>query len=90
MLPIHESFYENTASAPAKNMRRTKSNIKNLILNELKDKNLSASAIYRNLGYSGNLSKTFRICIQELIDNSKIRCVEENKNSSNNLITKMK
>ena len=32
-----------------------------------KKKNLSASNIYKELGYSGNISKTFRECIEELI-----------------------
>ena len=55
----------------------------------LNDKNYSAKALYNMLGYSGNVSKTFRTCIEDLISSSQIKYVEKNKNSSNNVLTKI-
>lgn len=87
IIPIHDSFCENDTADKKK--RRTKSEIKKMILNELKNHDLSATSIYKKLGYIGNLSKTFRICIDELIAEAKIKYSQENKNSSNNLLTKI-
>lgn len=90
ILPIHEKFLEEETTVIKKRAkRRKKEEIKELILEELNSQDLSATSIYRNLGYSGSLSKTFRTCIDELISESKIKYLEENMNSSNNLITKI-
>ncbi len=90
IMPIHESFKQVDSITIQKKRRRTKKEIKQLILNALEEKNLSASNIYKELGYSGNISKTFRECIEELILDSKIKYLEENINASNNLISKIK
>ena len=90
ILPIHEKFLEEETTVIKKRAkRRKKEEIKELILEELNLQDLSATSIYRNLGYAGSLSKTFRSCIDELISESKIKYLEENMNSSNNLITKI-
>lgn len=91
IMPIHESFKQSgNINIQEKKVRRTKNEIKVLILEALEEKDLSATSIYRKLGYSGNLSKTFRKCIEELVSDSKIRYLEENINASNNLLTKIK
>ena len=91
IMPIHESFKQNgNMNIQEKKGRRTKNEIKVLILEVLEEKDLSATSIYRKLGYSGNLSKTFRKCIEELVLGSKIKYLEENINASNNLLTKIK
>ena len=91
IMPIHESFKQNgNMNIQEKKGRRTKNEIKVLILEVLEEKDLSATSIYRKLGYSGNLSKTFRKCIEELVLDSKIKYLEENINASNNLLTKIK
>jgi ATP-dependent DNA helicase RecG len=95
IVPIHEAFSNKEKSAIRsqrqikRSQRRKKEDIKKMILEQLSQDNLSAISIYRNLGYSGSVSNTFRNCIKELIDESKIRYLEENKNSSNNLLTKI-
>lgn len=90
ILPIHENFIRKEDNVSVKTTRRTKKEIKELILDELNVQNLSATSIYKKLGYSGGLSKTFRKCVEELIIDSKIKYLEENINSSNNLLTRIK
>ena len=85
ILPIHKCFLTNKPQEQTKT-RKTKKQIKELILQELSVNELSASNIYRNLGYSGNMSKTFRTCIEELQTEYKIEYVEQNKNDPNNLL----
>ncbi len=90
ILPIHESFKQkNKVDVQQKRKRRTKKELKELILVLLEDQDLSATSIYKELGYSGNLSKTFRMCLEELILESKIRYLEDKVNASNNLISKI-
>ncbi len=90
IVPIHESFIDKVIYKEIKSKRRrTKSEIKSLILQQLDKKNMSTNEIYRNIGYSGGLSKTFRECIKDLIEEHKIKYQEENKNAPNNLLTKI-
>ena len=91
IVPIHESFLtplQKEAIQPIKH-RRSKSEIKQLILSFLDLGNYSATSLYRKIGYSGNISKTFRQCVDELISESEIRYIEDNLNSSNNLLEKI-
>ena len=90
ILPIHDMFIEkvNVEKSRTRKIRRTKEEIKKLILEILEENDLSASEIYKRMGYTGGISKTFRICINELIDESKICYHNKNKNAPNNLITK--
>lgn len=90
IVPIHESFLtplQKEVIKPIKS-RRTKSEIKQLILTYLDDNNYSATSLYQKMGYSGNISKTFRQCVDELITESRISYIESSLNSSNNLLTK--
>ncbi|MFR5527320.1 MAG: ATP-binding protein [[Clostridium] innocuum] len=90
ILPIHDMFIEKVDIEKSKirKIRRTKEEIKKLILEILEENDLSASEIYKRMGYTGGISKTFRICINELIEESKICYLNKNKNAPNNLITK--
>ena len=56
----------------------------------LANEDLSATTLYKNLGYLGNTSKTFRQCIEELMCEAKIEYKGDKLNSSNNLITRLK
>ena len=92
IVPIHESFLtplQKETIKPIKS-RRTKLEIKRLILSFLDLDNYSATSLYRKMGYSGNISKTFRQCVDELIAESEIRYIEDNLNSSNNLLEKIR
>lgn len=92
IVPIHESFLtplQKEIIKPAKS-RRTKLEIKQLILSLLDVDNYSATSLYQKMGYSGNMSKTFRQCVDELISESEIRYIESNLNSSNNLLEKIR
>ena len=44
-----------------------KGEIKEHIIDKLNDKDASATSLYQDTCYSGNISKTFRSCIEELI-----------------------
>ena len=68
--------------------RRTKEQIKTLILDALSVESVSTNELYKKLGYSGNASKTFRNCIEKLIAEGKIKYGAENKQDSNNVLVK--
>lgn len=78
IVPIHDAFKENKKTKEGVKKRRTKSEIKDLILSVLSDGDYSASVIYKKIGYSGNISKTFKNCINELIVDGKITNNGEN------------
>ena len=90
IIPIHEAFIHGNNSdtsvdkTPPK--RRSKRQIKALILEELSEESVSTNELYKRLGYSGNASKTFRGCVEELIAEGKIRYATENKQDSNNVL----
>ncbi len=88
ILPINECFLSKEKTKNNKK-RRSKEEIKELIVDKLNAKDLSATSLYQDIGYSGNMSKTFRSCIEELILESKIKYLKKNVNSSNNLLTKV-
>ena len=68
--------------------RKSKEQIKALILEVLSTESISTNELYKKLGYSGNASKTFRNCIEELIAEGEIRYATENKQDSNNVLMK--
>ena len=73
IIPIHEAFTSGkitTQSEHQHSKRKTQAQIKNDILTMLNDQNYSAISLYHMLGYSGNVSKTFRTCIEDLINSS--------------------
>ena len=91
IVPIHKSFLTAEVEKPIiqNKKRRTKKEFKKLVVDCLENGDYSATSIYNKIGYSGNISKSFRECIEELIAESKIKYLEVNKNSPNNLITKL-
>ena len=90
IVPIHKAFKGKKLSAEevkAKtSKRRSRQEIKDLILTELEKENLSATALYARLGYSGNFSKTFKICIDELIKGGLVEYSSEHINASDNVL----
>jgi ATP-dependent DNA helicase RecG len=96
IIPIHEAFkakepnykrqeYQEIKTA---SKRRTKEELKEIVLDFLEEENLSAHELYKKLGYSGNASKTFRVGIGELISEGKVRYATSNKQDANNVLIK--
>lgn len=95
IIPIHEAFtgkglIENKDADKDFNSskRRTKVQIKESILDLLDKENISANELYKRLGYSGNASKTFRSCVEELITEGRICYASNNINDANNVLIK--
>lgn len=91
VMPIHEVFTKNNISKDNnefidKPKKRNKKQIKDLILDELIISNYSANELYKKLGYSGNTSKTFRECVDELILEGKIHYALDKKQDANNVL----
>ncbi len=93
ILPINEAFKEkrsNDNNSKINKIRKNKDEIEKNILETLNNNDLSAKKLYEILGYSGNVSKTFRECINDLIKKKKIKYSSKLKNSSTNLLVKIK
>ena len=94
VIPIHEAFlnkekhYSKNENASLKK-RRTKEEIKEEITNILEDDSYSANEIYKKLGYSGNVSNTFRKCVNDLIEEEKIEYSSNKLNNSYNVLVKV-
>jgi len=96
IIPIHEAFLNekniNNISGSAVDKtapkRRTKEQIKSLILEVLSVESVSTNELYKRLGYSGNASKTFRSCVDELIAEGKVRYATESLRNSSNVLIK--
>lgn len=97
IIPIHEAFIEekqpkNTQYSSERDVvtkRRTKEQIKEIVLAFLSDESLSANELYKRLGYSGNASKTFRNGIGELISEGKVHYAAKSKQDSTNVLIKV-
>ena len=90
IVPIHDAFTGKKVSATElPKRRRSRTEIKNLIIQMLEKEELSSTELYRSLGYSGNISKTFSECIDELIALGEIVYTSENKNASDNKLRKL-
>ena len=85
IMPINEAFLQSDNNSKL-SKRRNKEEIKQEILKILKNEKMSTSALYLRMGYKGNISKTFRTCIAELIEEGLIYCKDSNKNSSSNVL----
>lgn len=87
ILDIHEAFKE----APAINRntkRRTKNELKTMILEEIMKNSLSSKALYNKLGYAGSVSKSFVVAVNELISEGLIKYQDNTaKKSSKSLLT---
>ena len=95
IIPIHEAFERKdvdveleTKDTSLESKRRTKDQIKALILTELDKESISAGELYKRLGYSGRTSKTFRNCIEELIVEGKVHYASDNMQDANNVLIK--
>ena len=95
IIPIHEAFEKKeldvgieTNDTSLETKRRTKEQIKTLILTELEKENISAGELYKRLGYSGRTSKTFRNCVEELIVEGKVHYASDNIQDANNVLIK--
>ena len=96
IVPIHTSFLnvkksheeEDSDIMIIRTKRRTKEQIKELVLDVLEHESMSANELYRKLGYSGNASKTFRNSIEELIAEKKIHYSSDSMQDSNNVLVK--
>ena len=95
IIPIHEAFEKKevdveteTKDTSLESKRRTKDQIKVLILTELDKESISAGELYKRLGYSGRTSKTFRNCIEELIVEGKVHYASDNMQDANNVLIK--
>ena len=94
IIPIHEAFLHEkninnvseTSVDKVSSKRRSKEQIKALILEVLSTESISTNELYKKLGYSGNASNTFRNCIDELIADGKIRYSAESKQDSKNVL----
>lgn len=90
ILDIHNA-YKNPVKANTATKRRTKNELKIVIIEELIKNSLSSKALYNRLGYSGSVSKSFKLAINELINEGIIK-YEDNiaKNSSKSLLIYIK
>lgn len=94
IIPIHSEFLtlsqtKNLNNSPVKQtVKRSQEQIKELILEELSVMSMSSGELYKKLGYSGNPSKTFKKCINDLITESKIYYSSDNIQDSNNKLIK--
>lgn len=86
IIPIHTAFLNNNLKPSTK--RKTKKQIKELILTELTYNNYSTNELYKVMGYSGNASKTFRKCINDLVSEEEIHYSADNKQSADNVLIK--
>lgn len=96
IIPIHETFLgKGTKSNKQKSnkdvtisKRKNRKQIKELILDSLDNEGFSTSELYKKLGYSGNISKTFRSCVDELITEGLIHNVSGKKRNTPNILIK--
>ena len=93
IVPIHKAFAvkdksskQNVKIQNNSGKRRSREEIKNLIMKVLKNENLSVASLYVRLGYSGNASKTFRSCVDELIKSNKIEYCNESIKSKDSAL----
>jgi len=85
IIPIHDVFAEKGIEhVKVKTKRRSKNELKELILEALDERNISTKELYNRLGYSGNPSKTFVACIEELISTNQIEYTSDNMYDPNN------
>lgn len=77
ILPIHETFKERKSDVLDNGVqiaktKRTREELEKAILKELGTDIMSLKELYKSLGYTGNPSKTFKECINDLITKKKI------------------
>lgn len=81
IVPIHDAFKgfagnrgfaKDYVGDREKGLRKSREEIKREIMGLLQDGPKTMSQMYRAMGYSGNASKTFRACVDELFDGGSI------------------
>lgn len=85
ILPIHKAFKDTEHKKEKTSARKTREEIKKMILSELGKESMSLNSLYLALGYSGSPSKTYREIIAELIESGQI-CYANVKHSSKNVL----
>lgn len=70
IMQIHPDFTQDEKAKQRK--RKSKLEIKSMIFYSLRNANKSLSSLYKELGYSGNPSKTFRDLIKQMIEEKDI------------------
>lgn len=80
VLNIHEKFIKKQKESKQK--RRSKNELKIMMIESLKIKSMSAKSLYNSLGYSGSVSTTFRNAINELQNEGLIQYEKIKKGSS--------
>ena len=96
VITIHDAFIgketindeDKSGEGVVTSKRRNKQQIKDCILDLLDGDSISANELYKRLGYSGNASKTFRNCVEELISEGKIHYISDNMQAANNVLVK--
>ena len=87
IVPIHSAFLpadQGDAPTTVRKKRSSRPEIKKAIVDRLMQEEMSAAELYNRLGYSGRVSKTFKIVIDELIAEGKIAYTSSNKKASDN------
>ena len=79
IMQIHDAFRE--VEIISSNKRRTREELKQEVIEILKEESKSTISLYHELGYQGSTSKTFRDVIQSLVKENK---VEYNNNDQKN------
>lgn len=78
ILPIHNVFKETKVSSTHNIIRkRTREELREDILMILEKNCKTAIEIYKDLGYNGSTSKTFRECLNQLLEENKIYRIKE-------------
>ena len=87
VIPIHDYFKEDNDTKMGSRTRKTRPEIKEMVIHSLKQNNKSMNRLYSDLGYQGKPSKTFLSCINDMIQEGTIEYTSEKKNSSENTLT---
>ena len=87
IIPIHDSFKGDDDTKAVSRARKTRLEIKEMIMGSLKQGNKSMNQLYSDLGYKGNPSKTFSSCITDMIQEGIIEYTSKKKNSSDSTLT---
>ncbi|MBR4445826.1 MAG: putative DNA binding domain-containing protein [Solobacterium sp.] len=86
ILPIHEQFRNSGEEPKKQKKRRSREEIRHLIIIALRQKPQSMTELYASLGYRGNPSGSFVSCVKELIDEGAVTYTEAEKHSPMNLL----
>lgn len=95
IMKIHASFLtqterllhtEQAGDRPVRKKRLRRDEIRQCILNELREGNKSLNEIYKNQGYTSSVSDAFRQVLKALIAEGVVEYLETEKNSPKSLL----